>query len=89
MQDKLAAADARAAALAADEQRPDDAKVEDLYLLAFARKPSAEELAAARAYVEKKLTSKPANVDAKAARKVAYEDLIWVLINTKEFSFNH
>ena len=89
VQDKLAAADARAAALAADEQRPDDAKVEDLYLLAFARKPSAEELAAARAYVEKKLTSKPANVDAKAARKVAYEDLIWVLINTKEFSFNH
>ena len=47
------------------------------------------ELAASKAYVEKKVAAKPANVDAKGARKLAYEDLIWVLINTKEFSFNH
>jgi hypothetical protein len=89
IQDKLAADAGRAAQLAADEQHPDDAKVEELYLRAFARKPTADETAAARAYVEKKVATRPKDKDAKAARRVAYEDLIWVLINTKEFSFNH
>jgi hypothetical protein len=89
IQAKLAADAGRAARLAADEARADDAKLEELYLRAFARKPTAEELAAAKQYVEKKVATKPADKDAKAARKLAYEDLIWVLINTKEFSFNH
>ena len=39
--------------------------------------------------MEKKVATKHADKDAKAVRRVAYEDLIWVLINTKEFSFNH
>jgi len=88
IQEKLAADAGRAAQLAADTARADDAKVEDVYLRAFSRKPTAEELAAAKAYVDKKVSGK-ADKDAKASRKAAYEDLIWVLINTKEFSFNH
>jgi hypothetical protein len=88
IQEKLAADAGRAAQLAADAVRADEAKVQDLYLRAFSRKPTADELAAAKAYVEKKVAGK-ADKDGKAARKAAYEDLIWVLINTKEFSFNH
>ena len=89
IQDKLAADAGRAAQLAADEKRAEEIKLEELYLRAFGRPPSADELAAAKGYVEKKVAAKPADKDAKAIRKLAYEDLIWVLINTKEFSFNH
>ena len=89
IQAKLAADSGRAAGLAADGKTADEAKMEELYLRAFSRPPTAEEKAAAKAYVEKKVATKPADKDAAAARKVAYEDLIWVLINTKEFSFNH
>ena len=89
VQDKLASAEGAAARLASDDKRADDAKVEELYLRAFSRKPAAEELAAAKAYVEKKVAGRAKEQDEKAARKVAYEDLIWVLVNTKEFSFNH
>jgi len=39
--------------------------------------------------VQKKLPGKKADQDAKAVRKAAYEDVIWALINTKEFAFNH
>jgi len=88
IQEKLGAEAGRAAQLAADAAKADEAKVRDLYLRAYSRKPTADELGAARAYVEKKVAGK-ADKDAKAARKSAYEDLIWVLINTKEFSFNH
>ena len=89
IQDKLAADAGRAAQLAGDAERADDSKVEELYLRAFARRPTAEELAAAKGYVEKKVATRPADKDVRWARKAAYEDLIWVLINTKEFSFNH
>jgi hypothetical protein len=89
IQEKLAGAESRPALLAADDKRTDDAKVEELYLRAFSRKPEAEELSAAKAYVEKKVASKKADQDVKAVRKQAYEDLVWALINTKEFAFNH
>ena len=89
IQEKLAGNEGRPAQLAADDKRPDDAKVEELYLRAFSRKPEPDELSAAKAYIEKKVASKKADQDAKAVRKQAYEDLVWALINTKEFAFNH
>lgn len=89
VQAKLASGEGRAARLAADEGRPDAVKLQDLYLRAFARKPTEKELVAATAYVEKKVSARPADHDAKSARKLAFEDVIWVLINSKEFSFNH
>ena len=47
-------------------------------MLAFARDPSSEENEIAKAHIEK-------TGDA----KIAYEDIVWALINTKEFLFNH
>ena len=89
IQDKLASNEGSAAKLVSDAQRPEEGKIEELYLSAFSRKPDAEEMAAAKGYVEKKLAAKPADKDANAVKRQAYEDIIWALINTKEFSFNH
>ena len=49
-----------------------------LYLMAFSRQPTAEEMDAASIYLAKKESSRE-----------AYEDLVWVLLNTKEFLFVH
>ena len=78
IQGKLTAGDGRAAKLSADKERDHNAKIQELYLLAFSRDPSSEESAIATSHIEK-------TGDA----KVAYEDIVWALINTKEFLFNH
>ena len=77
VQDKLARASGRADALAKDP-RPDAEKVEDLFLLAVGKKPTPEQLKTALAHIEK---------DAKA-KKQAYENIIWALLNSKAFLFN-
>ena len=43
---------------------------------------------AAADYINKSVGS-PGGKDGPAKRRAAYEDLIWALMNTKEFSFNH
>lgn len=48
-------------------------------MIALSREPSKEELDTLTAYIEKK---------GKTAQS-AYEDILWALINTKEFLFNH
>ena len=78
IQGKLTAGDGRAAKLSADKERDHNAKIQELYLLAFSRDPSSEESEIATSHIEK-------TGDA----KVAYEDIVWALINTKEFLFNH
>ncbi len=80
VQQRIARGKGRADALALDP-RPDAAKVEELFLWAFARKPTADDAAAALAHIEK-VTA------AKGAKKAAYENLVWALLNTKEFVFN-
>ena len=77
--DRIAAGRARQLASDVDRQRPDGEKVVELYYDAFARPPRAAELGAATTYLRN------AEPDQKQA---AYEDLIWALINTKEFLFN-
>lgn len=65
-------------------------KLQELYLAAFSRVPSADELKVAEAYLAKPRTDaqgKP--LDPKLAKRQGYEDLLWALINTKEFLFNH
>jgi hypothetical protein len=77
VEDKLAADDGRIARLAAPETTP-EAAVEDLYLAAFARKPRAEEL--------RRALDHPAHQE---DRRRGLEDLAWVLLNSREFLFNH
>jgi hypothetical protein len=72
------AAGPRARELARDK-RPHAERLRDLYLTALSREPSKEETAALQAHIEKK----------KGNEQGAYEDILWVLINTKEFLFNH
>jgi hypothetical protein len=78
VQGKLSAGDGRAAQLAADQQLPPAEKVRRLYLLVYSREPLAEETAVALAHLEKRKDV-----------KLALEDILWALINTKEFLFNH
>ncbi|MFK8114953.1 MAG: DUF1549 and DUF1553 domain-containing protein [Rubripirellula sp.] len=86
---KLSTASGTARRLAADK-RANAEKVRDLYLIAFSREPNPEELATAEAYLaEARLDSSGKQVEATKAARESLEDLIWVLINTKEFLFNH
>jgi hypothetical protein len=77
IQNKLTRAGGRADLLAQDK-RSDADKVEELFLWALGRRPSLEHLQIALAHVERHAKD----------RRVAYQNLIWVLINTKEFVFN-
>lgn len=90
IQEKVAAEKGRAAALAAETSRPDDTKVTELYRRAFSRDPRPEELQIARAHLEKYMAK---SSDEKGnpinGRRLAYEDMVWALLNTKEFLFNH
>jgi hypothetical protein len=79
IQGKLTAGNGSAARLAGDKDRDHAAKIRELYLLAFARPPLDDETAIAIAHIDK------CGDDAKRA----YEDIVWALINTKEFLFNH
>ena len=58
--------------------RPDEAVIEALYLAALSRKPSAPELREAGALLR-----------AGKSRPEGAEDLMWSLLNSREFLFNH
>jgi hypothetical protein len=77
VQGKLAAGGGRAEALAKDP-RPEPEKVEELFLWAFSHKPSPGQLNMALAHLAQNAQNK----------KLAYENIIWALLNTKEFVFN-
>ena len=74
---KVSSDDGRAAALAKSD-KTSAAIVEEVYLLAYCRLPTDDELKAALKRFEKK----------DATRRVATEDLMWALMNTPEFVFN-
>ncbi len=86
---KLGQPNGRAERLAKDE-RPAEEKVRELYRVAFAREPRNNELQIAIEYlseVRTDATGKP--LDAPQSNRLNMQDLIWALINTKEFLFNH
>ena len=90
IQEKIAADKGRAAELAGDTSRTDGEKLRDLYHWAYSRDPQADELAAATAHLEKaSARSSDEKGNAVNGRRLAYEDIVWALINTKEFLFNH
>ena len=79
VKEKLSASGGRAERLAADG-KPVAGKIRELYLAAFAREPQSYELAAAEDYLAKHREDGPRPV---------FEDLLWALLNTKEFRYNH
>ena len=81
VQEKITGDKATAALLAADAKSSDEEKVKKLYVAALSRDPKEKEVAAAKGYLEKARDEKE--------KRQAYEDVIWALINTKEFLFNH
>ncbi|MDB5352900.1 MAG: hypothetical protein JWN86_4147 [Planctomycetota bacterium] len=86
---KLSAPGGRAELLAKSTM-PEAEKVRELYLAAFSREPSAEELKVAEAYITRsRIDSQGKPLDPATARREAYEDLLWAIINTKEYLYNH
>jgi hypothetical protein len=77
VQNKVARAGGRAELLAKDP-RPDVEKVDELFLWAFARKPNDDQRSKALEHISKNVANK----------KLAYENILWALLNTKEFIFN-
>ena len=68
----------RAAQLARDAERADAEKIHELYDWVFGRQPQAEELQFALEHLGRS-----------PEKKLAYEDIVWALLNTKEFLFTH
>jgi hypothetical protein len=60
------------------DKRPDAEKIRELYLIALSREPTKDELETLQGHLKKK-----------GDPQAAYEDILWALINTKEFLFNH
>jgi hypothetical protein len=76
VQAKLSSAGSRAEKLAKGPQT-DEQKIDELFWDAFARGATKQEMSSAIAHLKKHATS----------RQTAYEDIIWALINAKEFQF--
>lgn len=79
VQTKISSGTGRAVTLANQKDRPHEDRIAELYRWVYARQPEAEELKIALAHIQKN----------EADVKIAYEDILWALINTKEFLFNH
>ncbi len=78
LQGKLGHGTGRAAKWVGD-RRPDAEKVDELYRVALSRPPTAEEREVCLAHLQKRRAEKKL--------RQGYEDLIWTLINSKEFLF--
>jgi Protein of unknown function (DUF1549)/Protein of unknown function (DUF1553) len=77
LQRKLTDGQGRAAKLIAEKKSPED-MVTDLYLTGFGRVPQPEEMTEATAVLRETKD-----------QKGALTDLMWVMLNSKEFLFNH
>jgi hypothetical protein len=82
VQGKITRGGGRADLLAKDG-RPDEEKVTELFLWAFSRKPTSEDMTSALAHLKKMEEKHGA-----AGKKIGYENIVWALLNTKEFVFN-
>lgn len=74
----------------AKDPRSSEVKIKELYLLAFAREPRPDELKTALTYLaESRVNAAGQKLDAHKAMHENYQDLIWAVLSTKEFLFNH
>lgn len=76
VQGRLQNGNGRAAQFARDQEGKNEDKVTELYLWAFARKPSTEE----QKFVVDHITAAP-------NKQQAWEDIVWAMLNAKEFQF--
>ncbi|HEX4000598.1 MAG TPA: DUF1549 domain-containing protein [Pirellulales bacterium] len=78
VQQKVAAGIGRAATLAEDKKHTSAEKIDQLYLEFYSRHPAADETEVSLHHIAQTKND-----------RAAYEDILWALINTKEFLFNH
>ena len=86
---KLRVGTGRAAAFSKTKDG-DEAAIRSLYTAAFSRQPTPIELKTATDYIAESVdgpNGKP--LPASTARRRNFQDLIWAILNTKEFLFNH
>ena len=89
MKTKLATGTGRAASLAKSDS-PAEEKIVGLYLAAFSRQPRPGELRTALDYLNEPLVDAAGQpIEKSKAARQNFQDLIWALMNTKEFLFNH
>ena len=79
---KLASPLSRVSLLLRDDDRSDQSRIEELYLRAYSRPSTSEDLVIAKSHLDE-ASANP------TARRASYEDLVWVLLNSREFIFNH
>ncbi|TWT40714.1 Bacterial Ig-like domain (group 2) [Thalassoglobus neptunius] len=79
VQNKIGSDSGRAVQLASQTDRPHEDRIRELYRWVYAREPDASEKEIALNHIDQH----PDN------ERIAYEDILWALINTKEFLFNH
>ena len=92
MQKILTASGGTAYRYSRDKETDDNAKVRDTYLHALSRPPTDDELSTAMAHLKKKAdqsAADPSKLTSENAAKEGWEDILWVVMNTKEFLFNH
>lgn len=86
---KLAFAGGRADRLSKSEV-PVAETIREIYFAAFNREPTGEELSIAEEHIVKeRLDAAGKPIAPAVAKKQAYEDLLWAILSTKEFLYNH
>lgn len=86
---KLTSPTGRAERLA-KEEKPAEDKIREVYLVAFSREPRSDEWKHALEFLaEPRLNDAGQPIDTQQAARENFQDLLWALMNTKEFLFNH
>lgn len=86
---KLVTNNGRADVLSKAEM-PEPKRIRELYLAAFSREPTADEVRIAETHLARpRADAQGKALDSQRALRQGYEDLIWALLNTKEFLYNH
>jgi hypothetical protein len=78
---KVSSPTGRAALLSADTTKTKDQKIREIYLAAYSRQPTPTEMGLLLSHLNQAQNPQE--------EKAALEDILWALINTKEFMFNH
>ena len=85
--DQLTRNGGRASKLSLDKKSSHDVKINSIYYRAFSRLPRKDEVDVAFKYLNRSVLDKEGKtVD---MTKQRYEDILWAIVNTKEFLFNH